>query len=89
MNKWDNRFMDMTNLVSTWSSCIRRQVGAIIVRDKRILTQPLEFPSAGSVFRNPEAMFAGELIEKCNLKGYVHLNIHFSSVYNSQVMEAI
>ena len=38
MNKWDKRFMDMTELVSTWSSCIRRQVGAIIVRDKRILT---------------------------------------------------
>ena len=39
-------------------------------REKRLLTQPLEFPSAGSVFRNPEGMFAGELIEKCNLKGY-------------------
>ena len=39
-------------------------------RQKRLLTQPLEFPSAGSVFRNPDGMFAGELIEKCNLKGY-------------------
>lgn len=39
-------------------------------RNRRLLTQPLEFPSAGSVFRNPEGMFAGELIEKCNLKGY-------------------
>ena len=39
-------------------------------RDKRLLTQPLEFPSAGSVFRNPDGMFAGELIEKCNFKGY-------------------
>ena len=38
MNKWDKRFMEMTELVSTWSSCIRRQVGAIIVKDKRILT---------------------------------------------------
>ena len=27
-------------------------------------------PSAGSVFRNPEGMFAGELIENCELKGY-------------------
>lgn len=39
-------------------------------KQKRLLTQPLEYPSAGSVFRNPEGMFAGELIEKCNLKGY-------------------
>ena len=31
--------------------------------------QPLEFPSAGSVFRRPEGEFAGALIEQCGLKG--------------------
>lgn len=39
-------------------------------RKKRQASQPLDFPSAGSVFRNPENMYAGELIEKSNLKGY-------------------
>ena len=39
-------------------------------RIKRLASQPLDMPSAGSVFRNPENMFAGELIEKSNLKGY-------------------
>ena len=39
-------------------------------RQRRMATQPLEFPSAGSVFRNPEGDFAGRLIESCNLKGY-------------------
>lgn len=39
-------------------------------RKKRIISQPLEYPNAGSVFRNPENMYAGELIEKSNLKGY-------------------
>lgn len=38
--------------------------------EKRKATQPLEYPSAGSVFRNPEGMYAGKLIEDANLKGY-------------------
>lgn len=40
MNKWDLRFMEMAELVATWSSCFKqdRQVGAVIVRNKRILT---------------------------------------------------
>lgn len=39
-------------------------------RVKRIETQPLDMPSAGSVFRNPTDMYAGEMIENCELKGY-------------------
>ena len=40
MDKWDKRFMDMCEFVSTWSSCARsgRSVGAIITKNKRILT---------------------------------------------------
>lgn len=37
---------------------------------KRNSTQPLEYPNAGSVFRNPESLSAGKLIEDNNLKGY-------------------
>ena len=36
---------------------------------RRKESQPLEYPSAGSVYRNPTGMFAGELIEKIGLKG--------------------
>lgn len=40
-------------------------------RERRINSQPLEYPSAGSVFRNPsETVFAGKLIEDLGLKGY-------------------
>jgi dCMP deaminase len=33
----DQYFMDMAHLVSTRSTCIRRQVGAVVVKDKRVL----------------------------------------------------
>lgn len=39
-------------------------------KQKRLMTQPLEYPSAGSVFRNPANDFAGRLIEESGMKGY-------------------
>lgn len=38
-------------------------------KKRRLETQPLEYPSAGSVFRNPEGMFAGKMIEDLGYKG--------------------
>ena len=39
-------------------------------REKRLSSQPLDKPSAGSAFRNPEGLYAGKLIEDAGLKGY-------------------
>jgi UDP-N-acetylmuramate dehydrogenase len=38
-------------------------------KQRRLMTQPLEYPSAGSVFRNPEGDYAGRLIEINGWKG--------------------
>ena len=38
--KWDHRFMEMADTIAGWASCYQenRKIGAVIVRDKRILT---------------------------------------------------
>jgi len=46
----------------------RRRIKALLRR--RISTQPLEIPNAGSVFRNPPEDHAARLIESCGLKGF-------------------
>lgn len=46
---------------------IRHKMDELYSRRKE--KQPLEYPSAGSVFKRPAGNFAGTLIEKCGLKG--------------------
>ncbi|HOK53582.1 MAG TPA: cytidine/deoxycytidylate deaminase family protein [Armatimonadota bacterium] len=35
---WDEYFMEIAHVVARRSTCIRRQIGAVIVKDRRILT---------------------------------------------------
>jgi len=35
---WETYFMDITERVATRSTCLRRTVGAVVVKDKRMLT---------------------------------------------------
>ena len=45
----------------------REEIKALLA--KRIASQPLDMPNAGSVFRNPPGDHAARLIEACGLKG--------------------
>ena len=49
MDKWDKRFIDMAEVVGSWSSCYQenRQVGAVIVKDKHVLSTGYNGAPAG------------------------------------------
>ena len=48
-DKWDHRFMEMAYLVSSWASCYQkdRKIGAVIVKDKRVMTTGYNGAPAG------------------------------------------
>jgi len=49
------------------AACLEKIADLTFRRESK---QPLEMPSAGSVFRRPEGHYVGPLIEKAGLKGY-------------------
>ncbi len=75
MDKWDKRFMDLAELVAGWSSCYQenRQVGAVIVKDKRIMTTGYNgapsgiesCKSRGKCLRRELAIPSGTQLETC------------------------
>ena len=49
--KWDKRFMELAHTIAQWSSCYQenRHIGAVIVRNKRILTTGYNGAPAGVI----------------------------------------
>lgn len=69
---WDEYFLKMTRIVAERSTCLRRQVGAVLVRDKRILATgyngaPSGLPHCGEVgcLREKMKIPSGERHELC------------------------
>ncbi|PJA29794.1 MAG: cytidine deaminase [candidate division Zixibacteria bacterium CG_4_9_14_3_um_filter_46_8] len=60
---WDEYFMNMAELVSQRSTCLRRKVGAVIVKDKRILATGYNGAPSGL----PHCLEIGCLREKMNI----------------------
>lgn len=50
----------------------KQEISALMedIMGRRKAKQPLEYPSAGSVFKRPEGYFAGALVEELGFKGY-------------------
>ncbi|MEA3406582.1 MAG: cytidine/deoxycytidylate deaminase family protein [Chloroflexota bacterium] len=44
---WDDYFLQLAQQVATRSTCLRRHVGAVIVRDKQIITTGYNGPPSG------------------------------------------
>jgi dCMP deaminase len=68
----DKYFMDMAHLVSRRSTCLRRKVGAIVVKDKKILSTGYNGAPKGlrhcaevGCMREREGIKAGERHELC------------------------
>ena len=74
-SKWDERFMQLARTIGDWSSCFQenRRIGAVIVRNKRILTTgyngaPSGIPSCaerGTCLRREQAIEPGTKHELC------------------------
>ena len=49
MDKWDDRFMELAGVISGWASCYKadRKIGAVIVKNKRIVTTGYNGAPAG------------------------------------------
>ncbi|MEW6572661.1 MAG: cytidine/deoxycytidylate deaminase family protein [Bacillota bacterium] len=69
---WDLYFMTVTRVVSTRSTCLRRRVGAILVKDNRILTTGYNGAPSGlahcldiGCLREKQGIRSGERHELC------------------------
>lgn len=69
---WPRYFMEITKLVASRSTCIRRKVGAILVKDKRILATGYNGAPSGlkhceeiGCLRETSSIASGERHELC------------------------
>ncbi len=70
---WDDYFMAICHVVATRSTCLRRHVGAVLVKDRRILSTGYNGPpqglahcdELGGCYREQHQIPSGQRIELC------------------------
>ena len=65
---WDEYFMDIAKVVSSRSTCARKQVGAVIVRDRTILSTGYN----GSIRGMPHCDEVGHMLESDHCVATIH-----------------
>lgn len=65
-------------------TAIRRRISGYLVR--RNASQPVEFRSAGSIFKNPPGDYAGRLVEETGLKGTRIGNAMISAKHGNYIL---
>jgi dCMP deaminase len=69
---WNEYFLDIADMVATRSTCDRANVGAVIVRDKRILATGYN----GSISGEPHCDDEGHLIENGHCIRTIHAEVN-------------
>ena len=69
---WDEYFMDIAAVIATRATCARKHVGAVIVRDRTILSTGYN----GSIRGTPHCDKAGHLMEDGHCVRTIHAEIN-------------
>jgi dCMP deaminase len=72
---WDEYFMTIAEQVATRSTCMRRQIGAVIVKDKRILSTGYNGAPSG--------------LSHCDVVGCLREQLHIPSGEKTELCRAI
>lgn len=93
---WDNYFLAIAQQVKTRSTCLRRQTGAVLVRDKRILTTGYNGAPRGlqhcleiGCLRESKGVASGERHELCRGLHAEQNAILQASIYGVSVDKAV
>ncbi len=72
MNSWDKYFLEICNVVASNSKCLSRKIGAILVKDKRILCTGYNGAPSGVPHCNHRYLLDKALIKEMKEKGIEH-----------------
>ena len=71
---WDEYFMKMANDVATRTTCLRRGVGAVIVKDRRILATGYNITGASIYVNTQPCVVCAKMLINAGIEEIVYQN---------------